>query len=58
MRYYCKTANFNNSICLIKNVIKGLNAIKKTRDLMLSIHSNKLKEGFKKQFTSAKTLKV
>jgi len=58
IRYYCKTADFDNSVCLIKNVTKGLDAIKKTRDLILNMYSNKLGEGFKKQFASAKTLKV
>ena len=58
MRYYCKTADFNDGVCLIKNVTKGLDAIKKTRDLMLNMHSDKLREGFKKQFAGAKTLKV
>ena len=58
VRYYCKTANFDNSIYLIKNITKGLDAIKKTRDLILNMHFNKLKERFKKQFISAKTLKV
>lgn len=56
--YYCKTADFDNGVCLIKNVTKGLDAIKKTGDLMLNMHSDKLGEGFKKQFASAKTLKV
>jgi hypothetical protein len=58
VRYYCKTANFDNSVYLIKNITKGLDAIKKTRDLMLNMHFNKLREGFKKQFANAKTLKV
>jgi hypothetical protein len=58
VRYYCKTANFNNSVYLIKNVTKGLDAIKKTRDLILNMYFDKLREGFKKQFASAKTLKV
>jgi hypothetical protein len=58
IRYHCKTADFDNSVCLIKNVTKGLDAIKKTRDLILNMYSNKLREGFKKQFASAKTLKV
>jgi hypothetical protein len=58
VRYHHKTADFNDGVCLIKNVTKGLDAIKKTRDLMLNMHSNKLKEGFKKQFAGAKTLKV
>jgi hypothetical protein len=58
VRYHCKTADFDDSVCLIKNVTKGLDAIKKTGDLMLNMHSNKLGEGFKKQFAGAKTLKV
>jgi hypothetical protein len=58
VRYHRKTADFDNSVCLIKNITKGLDAIKKTRDLMLNMHSNKLREGFKKQFVGAKTLKV
>jgi hypothetical protein len=58
VRYYRKTADFDNSVYLIKNITKGLDVIKKTRDLMLNMHSNKLREGFKKQFVSAKTLKV
>ena len=58
MKYHHKTADFNDSIYLIKNITKGLDAIKKTGDLMLNMHSNKLREGFKKQFAGAKTLKV
>jgi hypothetical protein len=58
IRYHRKTVDFNDGVCLIKNITKGLDAIKKTRDLMLNMHSNKLKEGFKKQFAGAKTLKV
>ena len=58
VRYHRKTADFNDGVYLIKNVTKGLDAIKKTRDLMLNMHSNKLREGFKKQFVGAKTLKV
>jgi hypothetical protein len=58
MRYHHKIADFDDGVCLIKNVTKGLDAIKKTGDLMLNMHSNKLREGFKKQFVGAKTLKV
>jgi hypothetical protein len=58
VRYHRKTADFDDGVCLIKNITKGLDAIKKTGDLMLNMHSNKLKEVFKKQFAGAKTLKV
>ena len=58
VRYYCKTADFDNGICLIKNITKGLNVIKKTRDLILNMYFNKFRKGFKKQFASAKTLEV
>jgi hypothetical protein len=58
VRYYRKIADFDNSVCLIKNITKGLDAIKKTRDLMLNMHFDKLREGFKKQFVGAKTLEV
>jgi hypothetical protein len=58
VRYHCKTADFDDGICLIKNITKGLDAIKKTRDLMLNMHSDKFGEGFKKQFAGAKTLEV
>jgi hypothetical protein len=58
MRYYLKTADFKDGVCLIQNIIKGLGAIKKSADLKRNLDFEEVKERIKKDHAAAKSLDI
>ena len=58
IRYHLKTADFEDGVCLIRNIIKGLGAIKKSADLKRNLDWEEVKERTKKEHAGAESLEI